>query len=208
MKVDHDLDLRPNCTAQRLHQARDLVDLRQGRVEMGVGDEHRLERPIAAVEQLPRAQHERVGVGRLVHGPHVAEAEMRIDADLVAHLAAEQPPHRHAEVLPEDIPERHLDARDRARPDRPEPPERLLLHDPHGLFDVARITSDEQRRQILHGADDRARLPLQRGFAPAVKPWIVGLDAHEDPVPHLGIHDARAQARDLHRSPSLRLFKT
>ena len=47
VEVNHHLDAWTNGTAQRLHHSGDLVDLGQRRMEMGVGNEHRLEGSIA-----------------------------------------------------------------------------------------------------------------------------------------------------------------
>ena len=47
---------------------------------------------------------------------------------------------------------------------------------------------EQQRREILDGADDRAGLPLERRLAPAEQAGLVGLDADEHPVAHLGVH--------------------
>ena len=86
-------------------------------------------------------------------------------------------------------------------PMTPRRQKRVLLHDPHRLLDVARIAADQQRREILDGADDGARLPFERRLAPAVEARLVGLDAHEDPVAHLGIDDAGADVDDFHLPP-------
>ena len=189
----------PTALRKALHHAPDLVDLRQGRVVMRVGDEHGLEGRIALCNDLMGARQQRLGVQCLVDGPHVAQAEMGVDADLVANLAAEQAPHGHAERLAEDVPERHLDAGDGAHPDHAEAPEAVLLQHPHGLFDVARVASDQKRREILDGPDHGLGFPLQRRLAPADEVGTVGLDTHEDPVAHLGVHNARRQAGDLQR---------
>ena len=44
------------------------------------------------------------------------------------------------------------------------------MHDAHRLLDVARVAADEERREIVDGADDGARLPFERRLAPAVEP--------------------------------------
>jgi len=77
-------------------------------------------------------------------------------------------------------------------------PEALLLHDPDELLDVARITPEEKRCEILDGAGHSARLPFEGRFAPAVETRLIRLDAHEDPVAHLGIHDTSHHRGDLH----------
>ncbi len=76
---------------------------------MRVGDEHGLEGRIALCNDLMGAGQQRLGIQCLVHGPHVAQAEMGIDPDLVANLAAEQAPHGHPQRLAEYVPEGHLD---------------------------------------------------------------------------------------------------
>ena len=77
----------------------DLVDIGQRRVVVGIGNEHRLQRPIALVDHLSGTLNQRLGLERLVDGAHVAESEMGVDLDPVAHLAAEQPPDRHDRAI-------------------------------------------------------------------------------------------------------------
>ena len=199
MEVDHDFDVRADSRPQRLHHARDLVHLGQGRVIVRIGDEDCLEGAVALRDDFLRALDQRRRVERLVDGAHVAEAKMRVDAHLVAHLAAEQPPHGNAEVLAENVPQRHLDAGDRAHADHAEPPETCFLSDAHGLLDVAGIAADQQRREIFDGADHGARLPFERRLAPAEQAGFAGLDADEDPVAHVRVDDAGRDAGDLHR---------
>jgi hypothetical protein len=80
----------------------------------------------------------------------------------------------------------------------------VLLHYANRLLDVARIAPDEQRLQILDRADDGPRLPFKRRLAPANEARLIGLDAHEHPVAHFGVHDARLDGRYAQRtSPSL-----
>ena len=73
-----------------------------------------------------------------------------------------------------------------------------LFITPHELLDVARVVPDHQRFEVLHRADHGARLPFQRRLAPAEQAGLVGVHAHEHPVPHRGVDDERAQAGDLH----------
>ncbi len=169
---------------------------------MRVGDEHGLEGAIALRQHFMCARHQRFGVHCLVDRPHIAEAEMRVDAHFVADLAAEQPPHWNAKQFAQDVPQGHLDAGDGAHADHAEAPETVLLQHAHGLFDVARVAAQQQRRKILDGADDRPGLPLQRRLAPSHEVGTVGLDADEDPVAHLGVHDTRRYAGDLQRVSS------
>ena len=198
MEIHHDLDLLAHGLAQRLHQLGHMVDAAQrGRV-MRVGDEHDLEGAVALVDDLEGLVDQRLGLHGLIDRAHVAEAEMGIDRHAIAGLAAEEPPDRHAQILAQDIPERHLDAGDGGGADDPHAPEAMLVHHPISLLDVARIAADEERGQILHGPDDGARLPFQGGLAPAVEPRLVGLDLDEDPIAHLGIDDGGLDGGDFH----------
>jgi hypothetical protein len=201
MEVDHDLDLRPDRVAQRLHQPPDLVDIGQRRVVVGIGNEHRLQRPIAPVDHLSGTLNQRLGLERLVDGAHIAQSEVSVDLDPVAHLAAEQPPDRLTEPFAEDVPQRQLDARHRRHADHAEAPEGVLLQHPHRLLDVARIAADQKRSEVLDGTDDGLGLPFERRLAPAVEAVLVGLDAHEHPIAHVGVDDAGADVDDFHLPP-------
>ena len=63
---------------------------------MRVGDEHSLESAIAPRQHFICARHQWFWVSCLVNRPHIAEAEMRVDAHFVADLTAEQSPHWYA----------------------------------------------------------------------------------------------------------------
>jgi hypothetical protein len=164
---------------------------------VGVGDEHRLEGLIALLDDLAGALDQRRLVQRLIDGAHVAKSEMRIDADLVAHLAAQKTPDRQALILAEDVPQRQLDAGDRAHADGAQTPEGMLAQDADGLLDVARIGADQQRLEILDRADHGLGLPFERRLAPAIEARHVGLDLDENPVAHLRVHDAGPDGGDL-----------
>src|ERR1700683_5335515 len=128
---------------------------------------------------------------------HVAETEVRIDAHAVAHAPAQQHPHRDRERLAQNIPKRDFDSRNGAHADDAKAPEAVLLHDPHEFLDVARIASDHERSEIVDRPRDRARFPLKRRLAPSEQAVLIGLDAHENPVAHLRVHDNRANVDDL-----------
>src|ERR1700728_3333831 len=104
MEIDHNLDALPDRRAQRLHHASDLVDLRQGRMKMGIGNEYGLERAIAFVDHFAGPLDQGSSLKRLVDGAHIAEAKMRVDAHLLAHLAAKQAPHGNAQRLAKNVP--------------------------------------------------------------------------------------------------------
>src|SRR5262245_11127666 len=123
---------------------------------------------------------------------------------MLAHLAAEQAPDGHAKVLAEDIPQRHLDARDRRHPDDAHAPEAMTRHHLRTMLDVARIEPDEHRLDVLDGADHCARFELERRLTPTDEARLVGLDSNEDPVAELRVADACGDGGDLHGAAVLR----
>src|SRR5579872_148160 len=153
---------------------------------------------IAAFENVVRSGGEHLDGLRFVDGAHIAEAEMRIDSHLLTSLAPQEPPYRHAEGFAEYVPERNLDAGNGAGSDCAEPPKAVLLHDPHEHLDVTWIASDHQRRYVLDCGRDRSRLPFERRLSPAEEPGLIGVDAHEDPISHLGMDDHRADFCNFH----------
>ena len=163
VEIHHDLDLLAHGLAQRLHQLGDMIDAAQRRRVMRIGNEHDLEGAVALVDDLEGLVDQRLGLHGLIDGAHVAEAEMGIDRHAIAGLAAEEPPDRHAQILAQDVPERHLDAGDGRGADDPHAPEAMLVHHAIGLLDVAGIAADEKRRQILHRAR-RRRASSIRGW--------------------------------------------
>ena len=189
VEVDHDLDVRPDRGAQRGHHARGAVDLRQEGAIVGVRNDHDFHRAIAARENVMRALGELVRRFGFVDRAHVAKAQVRIDPHAVAHTAPEQPPHRNRKRLAQNIPERNLDSGDGAHADDAEAPEAVLRHDLDELLDVARVASDHEGREILDRACDGARFPLEGRFAPSEQSVLIGLDADENPVAHLRMHD-------------------
>ena len=162
-----------------------------------------LTRVVAGLRDDAAALDDRVGRAAFVDGLHVAEAEMGVGAQMVAHLAAEQAPHRHAERLAENVPQRDLDAADRRHAFDAEAPEAVPRHDLVALLDVAGILPDQQRLEIFERADDGAGLPFERRLAPAEQAGLVGLDPHEHPVAHFRVADARRDRGDLHSTLGL-----
>ena len=71
-----------------------------------------------------------------------------------------------------------------------------MTHHPHVHMIVpgGGLSDDGERWIACHSA----RLPFEGRFAPAVETRLIRLDAHEDPVAHLGIHDTSRHRGDLH----------
>ena len=167
MEVDHDVDVGADRVAQRADHVGDANRPLVGRHVVRVGNADDLDGVVACLgDDAPALDDRGDGVG-LVDRLHVAKAEMGVGAQIVAHLAAEQAPDRHAERLAENVPERDLDAADGRHALDPEAPEAVPGQDLVALLDVAGILPDQQRLEILDGADDGAGLPFQRRFAPA-----------------------------------------
>ena len=101
-------------------------------------------------EEVLRLLHHPFDVGRVVLGP-VAGAlpadRAVVDADLVAHLAAEQLVDRNARGLAGDVPERVLDGGDRGAIGL----ERAALADlHHAALDVGRVEPDQRVLEMEH----------------------------------------------------------
>ena len=62
------------------------------------------------------------------------------------------------------------------------------------------ILAQDHRREVLDRADHGARLPFQRGLAPAMQSRLIGFNLNEHPVAHLGVDDDGFDGGDFHRS--------
>ena len=111
----------------------------------------------------------------LVEVLHLAAAEVAVEAHVVADGAAPQLVAGDAVHLAEDVPQRDVDAAHRgAADDVAAVPEVLAEHHLPEMLDARRVFADDQLGEVLDGADDRARVPLERRLAPAVRPsWSV-----------------------------------
>ena len=149
-----------------------------------------------ALGQLGHQGRLHLAVGRLRRTP----AEVVVEAHLLAHGAAEQLPHGHAQVLALDVPEGLVDATDRGHLHGPAAEELLAIEDLPEVLDAMGVLPHDQRREVLDGAEHPAGLDLEAGLTPADEAGLVGLDAHEDPVAATGVDDGRAHSGDAHRS--------
>ena len=66
------------------------------------------------------------------------------------------------------------------------------------VFDPSRILTDQQRCEIFERAGDGARVPLERGLAPAEQAGLISLDLDEDPVAHARMADQWGNGGYLH----------
>ena len=108
--------------------------------------------------------------------------------------------------LAENVPERDVDPAHRRPADDPVAvPEVLPEHHLPQMLDPCRVLADDQLGEILDGAHDGPRVPLERGLAPAVEAGLVRQDAHEHPVAHPRVADVRLDRLDPHAA--LRTFE-
>ena len=124
---------------------------------------------------------------------------VEVEADLLAKASAEELPHRQAESLALDVPERGLEAADRVPDDATEGarsgrgPAHLLDQALH----VEGVLAHEQGCYLL---EHRGQAGSEEALPGAVEPGrVVGVDAHVRPV-EVGLHHRGREAGDLHRA--------
>ena len=110
VEIDHDVDFGSDRVAQGADHVGHGVDVLGRRNIVGVGNAHDLDGVVAGLRDDAAALDDGIGRVAFVDRLHVAEPEMGVGAQMVAHLAAEQAPHRHAERFAENVPQRDLDA--------------------------------------------------------------------------------------------------
>ena len=213
MRVDQDFDVRPGDLANAGGElGGDLLALlAHAAVEIDViggADPVEMRERIELQRGMPRIDD---GADFLHHafiGAEIAAVRVRVEQDVVAHLAAEQLVDRLAQHLAANVPQRDVDAADHvgrraARTGVGERAERLV---PKPL-DLRRVLADQQLVELADDARDGAVGDLRRGrdLAPAGDAFI-GADLHEEvfaPIRACRLHQPRHQLRDLHGSDPL-----
>ncbi len=185
MEIDRQADFAADRIAHGLH-----VFQYVGHLLVGVDELHLLGRV-----HLDRGEPARHRFLRRARGVRRAvAANPRVHPDPVAHLAAEQRMHRHAQRLAVDIPQRLVDPGQRAHQHRPAAVETAAIQHVPVILDQARILADEVVGQLLHRGGHGMRAALHDGFAPAADARI-GIDADEQPAWR---HEIRRDGGDLH----------
>ena len=92
----------------------------------------------------------------------VVAARPAIDLDTVAHLTAQKAMDRLIGRLADDVPQRDLDASQRAHEVRPAVIERLVETSPYQPLQVARILADKMTREFTDQSLGPIELPLDR----------------------------------------------
>ena len=123
---------------------------------------------------------------------------MVVHAEPIAGEAAEQLPQRNAEFLRLQVVKGLIDAGQGGHGDDSALEERIAVHRLPQMFGAQRVLAHDERREILDGADDRARLEFQRRLAEAVEAGDVGFDADEHPIAQLRVDDDSLDGGDLH----------
>ena len=200
VEVDHDIDAVAERETELLHQGGEFLDGSDAHQRLGVGHEDDFHGRVAVRHDLAGEVDQRRGVEAFVDRVHVSAAQVRVHADAVAHGAAEQFVDRDAERLAQDVPAGLLDAGDRAHADHAQSPEGLPVELLIEVLDAGRVLADQHGLEILDGADDGARFPFERRFAPAGEAVLIGFHFDEHPVAHLGVDHQRAHVCDLHET--------
>lgn len=114
-----------------------------------------------------------------------------VDADAVAHLAAQQLIDGHARLLAGDVPQRHLDGADELAPglERAQAPDAA-----HDVLDIGGIAAHDHVAEVGHVDVDEVLVLLDLGIA---VDSLVGLHAQADVI----ADDRALEVRDLHETP-------
>src|SRR5213594_758518 len=128
---------------------------------------------------------------------------MAVRSHEIPHRPAEDFGQRQAGDLADDIPQREVNARDgRGADDAVSVPEVLSIHYLPKMLGPRGVLSHEQFREVFDRADDTARVPLERRFAPADESRLIGDNFYEHPVPHPGVADERVDSLNFHPQKS------
>ena len=106
---------------------------------------------------------------------------VRVDADAVARRSAEQFVNRHAQRLALDVPQRLIDAAERAGQDRAAAIERVAVDGLPVMHHAARIFADQVRLDLLDGFGAGERAAFGDGLAQADDAGV-GVDLQKQPA--------------------------
>ena len=135
---------------------------------------------------------------RVRHVAGAVAADPAVNANLFAACAAHQLVNRRAEALALDVPQRLVDARDRAHEDAAAPVERAAIKRVPDILDLRRVAADEIIRHFAHAGAYGFRLAFQHGLAPAANSRV-RFNFYHAPS---GTRQKRLHRCDLHLSAS------
>ena len=130
--------------------------------------------PIAQRDGLPRP---RPKLGRISR-----KAQVGIKANALAHCPAKEFIERQPGGFAPNIPQRHINAGERRRLDRPTAPVAMAIHTLPTPFGVQRVSAEDQLFQVFDRSLDAVRFGWQGAFAPPNQPRLVGFDLDISPV--------------------------
>ena len=163
MKVHRDAEFRPHRLAQR-------ADPFQHRIDLGVAVDpgHFLGRQHLDGGEAPRGHL--FGTGHDIVRP--VAADPGIDAHLAAHRTTQQRMHRLAQYLALDVPQRLVDARQRAHVKGAATVEAAAIQHGPVIFDGGRVFADQVVGQLGDAGGNGLRTPFHHRLAPASYPGI------------------------------------
>ena len=186
MEIDADTDMRPHRLAHRRDIGQRTVELLVRIDELQFLGAIHLHRGEAARDAVLR---------RLRDLARPVAADPGIDADAVAALAAEQLMHRHTQRLALDVPQRLVDAGERAHVHAAAAIEPAAIQHRPVILDLVRVLADQIVGQFLHLGGDSCGAAFDHRLAPA-RDALIGIDLQEQPARR---HQERRQLGDLHR---------
>jgi hypothetical protein len=185
VQVDHHVVVQPDRLAYGGHPLDDLVGPRRRLDRPELGRPVHLDRGEAGLDLRP---------GQLGDVGRPVAADPRVHPDPVAHRAAEQGVHRPAVRLAGDVPQRLVDAGDRAGQDRAAAVEAALGEHLPVVLDAQRVSADEMVAELGDRGPYGFRPALHHRLAPAGDA-LVGPHAQEEPA---GRDQEGVQRNDLH----------
>jgi hypothetical protein len=176
VEVDADVGIRTNSLAQHrevvgrlLHEAWRLDESRPA------------PRAVLIAAAQVRSGLEGGEALRLLRLDRVNRARVRVDADAVASRPTQQFMDRHAKRLALDVPQRLVDARQRAREDRAAPVERMAIDRLPVMDHAAGILTDQVGRDLLHRLGTGQGSPLGDRLTKS-NDALVGVDLEKQPT--------------------------
>ena len=184
MEVNHQVNIIADLLAQGAYQFREMLDGGKAHQRLRERDDHDLHGAIAPLDHRPGTLQQRLDFRSLIDRLHLPSTEVRVHPHSVANPSSQELIDRDPERFPQDVPAGLLDARHGSGGNGPGPEERVAIHNLPEELDPRRVLTDNHGLEVLDAADDRARFPLQRGFAPSIEAGVVRLDFHKHPVAH------------------------
>ena len=201
MAIDHDVDRIADGVAHRLDAVFRVAEGRGSIQRHGGRDGHGFERAKSLGDAASRQIGEARGVGGIaaIEIFHLPAAQVRVEADEIAHGSAPEPVTRDAVDFAENVPQGDVDAADGgAADDAVAVPEVLAVHHLPEVLDAGGVLVDEKFADVFDRADDGAGVPFERRLTPSPQARLIGGDFDENPVAHPGVADEGLDVGNFH----------